>query len=350
MDDNTFQELLDSLRNAKEEPKHRNSKILIVDFLNTFIRAFAASPASNTNGEHCGGITGFLASVGNAVRVTGATRCIFVSDGENSTNRKKKLFPEYKSGRSMKINLNRSYNFKNEIEEYNSMKTQLVKVVNYLEHLPVQFINIDNCEADDVIAYLAQNVFIKEDEYVTIMSSDKDFYQLVNDRINIWSPTKKKFYGVQEILDEYYVHPNNFSIYKALIGDKSDSIPGVRGMGDKTIQKYFSFLMDETPIELDDFFEKVEKLHEEYPNIKVLNTILNSKDLIELNEELMQLKNPLISGNSTSKIILAEQAKPYTFNRHNMLVMSIKDGIQNSFPNISEWAFKTFSSLEAFNK
>jgi len=349
MEDETFDQLMEALRNANHDIPNKNSKILLVDFLNTFIRAFAASPASNTNGEHCGGLTGFLASLGNAIRITGATRCIIISDGNGSTERKRKLFPGYKSGRSMKLNLNRTYNFKDSDEESASMKLQLVRLVDYLEQLPVQFITIDNCEADDVIAYLVNNIFIKEDEHSTIMSSDKDFYQLINDKVNVWSPTKKRFYEVDDVVNEYGIHPNNFAVYKAMLGDKSDSIPGIKGLGDKTIRKYFPFLALPDVITLDEFIERVEVISNEFPNIKIFKVILDSKDLLKLNEEIMQLKYPLISANSISKINTEENQLPYQFNRFLLLQMSIKDGIQHAIPNISDWAFKIFSTMNSYN-
>ena len=84
---------------------------------------------------------------------------------------------------------------------------QVQRSVEYLEQLPITILSIDNIEADDTIAYISTTVLPKSD--IIIMSTDKDFIQLVDNRISVWSPTKKKFYDTKEVLEDFEAPSKN---------------------------------------------------------------------------------------------------------------------------------------------
>ena len=223
-------------------------EVLIVDSMNTFLRAFMSIPTLNQDGLHTGGITGFLKSVGYAIKQFQPDRCILVFDGVGGSLKRRKIYSEYKNHRKTKIRLNRIYE-ENLTDEDISMQKQLQRLVSYLQCLPVNVLIIDNVEADDTIAHLALDTF--KDWNSTIMSADKDFLQIVNDHIKVWSPTKKRLYGPQDVLNEYGVSSQNFVYFRALDGDVSDNITGLRGCGLKTIIKAFPMLCD-CKVELND--------------------------------------------------------------------------------------------------
>ena len=108
-----YKKLLDDVRKNKPQTSlEPNSKILIVDGLNTYIRGFAANPSLNEDGIHVGGITGFLQSVGYAIRSFRPTRCIIVFDGKGGSSRRRKIYPEYKGNRKpTERRFNRAANF-----------------------------------------------------------------------------------------------------------------------------------------------------------------------------------------------------------------------------------------------
>ena len=87
--------MLDNIKQSKDEPLHLNSKVLLIDSMNTFLRSFAMINHMNPNGAHIGGLTGFLKSIGFAIRHIKPTRVILVFDGIGSTTNKKNLFPVY---------------------------------------------------------------------------------------------------------------------------------------------------------------------------------------------------------------------------------------------------------------
>ena len=213
-------------RSVSNEAIHSDDRVLIVDGLNTYIRVFSAVPALNDDGDHVGGVVGFLRSIAALVRQFKPTRCVLVFDGKGGSARRKKVFSNYKANRAVKTKFNRHEEFANIEDEQASMKAQFSRMVEYLQTLPVTLISIDHVEADDVIAYLAQETFAKS-ERVIISSTDRDFLQLISDRVQVWSPVKKKLYDKRSLQEEYLVHPNNYLTYRTVIGDKSDNIPGV---------------------------------------------------------------------------------------------------------------------------
>jgi hypothetical protein len=81
------------------------------------------------------------------------------------------------------------------------MRHQFSRLISYLDNLPVTFISMDGIEADDTIAYIAQ-MYETECKKITIVSTDRDFYQLVDERIQVWSPIKKKMYDVDAVKEE----------------------------------------------------------------------------------------------------------------------------------------------------
>ena len=262
-----------------------NDKVLIIDGLNTFIRVFSVIPTTNDDGIHVGGIVGLLKSIGYTINMIRPTRTIVVFDGKGGSSRRRKIYPEYKAKRKTKYRVNRSYDFASPEDEKQNMIMQLQRIVEYLETLPITVLSYDNIEADDTIGYLCRQVLTESQ--ITVMSTDKDFLQLANGRIKIWSPTKKKMYDESAVLDEYGISSHNLIWYRVLDGDKSDNIKGVKGLGLKTIQKKLPFLSENRIVNIDE----------------VINKLPESKDVIELNYKLMQLSDVDISGTTKTKII-----------------------------------------------
>ena len=260
----------------------KQKEVLIVDGYNTFIRCFAAIPTLNEDGMHTGGVSGFLKSVGHAIRLFNPDRVVVVFDGVGGSQKRRKIYSEYKNHRRTKVRLNRIYEENTSLgSEEVSLKKQLQRIVIYLQYLPVYMISLDQVEADDTIAHIALDYY--KDWRVKIMSADKDFLQLVSDRVHIWSPTKKKVYGPDEILKEYGVNSENFIYFRALDGDDNDNIPGIKGCGPKTIIKAFPFLSGPRTT-----LDKI-KDHgiENKGSLKVYDTLLDNWSDVERNYALM---------------------------------------------------------------
>ena len=88
--------ILETLQENTSKPTGLNDRVLLVDGLNTFIRAWAISPVTNDDGVHVGGITGFLMSIGYAIKTITPTRVIICFDGKGGSQRRRKIFPNRK--------------------------------------------------------------------------------------------------------------------------------------------------------------------------------------------------------------------------------------------------------------
>jgi 5'-3' exonuclease len=316
------------------------NRVLLVDGLNTFFRSYATNPVTDNNGTPVGGLVGSLRSIGAVVRDLQCTQVIVVFDGKGGSSRRRKIFPNYKKDRKMTMRMNRQIDFDTWEEKEQNMKAQLIAFGQYLDLLPIKVMAVDNVEADDVIAYITLNYF-KDDEKI-IMSSDKDFLQLVDEKTKVWAPTKKKLYGIDEVIEEYHIHPYNITINRILDGDKSDNIDGIKGFGVKRLAKIFPFLKEEKKYELDDIKEYAEQNIEKFG---LLQKLVDNYDIVERNNELMNLHLCNFSMNAKMKIQSFMNEEPKKLNKMELLLKFNGDGLSHAFKNFPEWVSKTFVNV-----
>jgi DNA polymerase-1 len=332
--------ILDEIKKSGGEVDNEkpNDSVMLIDGMNLFIRVFSAIPTTNEDGVHVGGIVGFLRSLAFNINMIRPTRTIIVFDGKGGSNRRRKIFPEYKMGRKMSYRLNRAHNFLTREEEQQMMIRQLNRVVEYLECLPVSIMNMENCEADDVIGYLSKHIY--KDNKTTIVSTDKDFLQLVDENTRLYSPTKKKMYDEEKVFEEYGIHPKNFLLFRMFDGDKSDGIPGVNGIGMKTLVKLFPFMKTEEKYELEDIYRSAET--QKNP---LCEKVLQSKDLLDMNKRLMDLEDGIISGHTKLKAKEIVERPIQRVIKHRFQKMFLEDKLYQALPNLNSWLATTFSRL-----
>ena len=140
--------------------RERNSRVMIIDGLNTFIRSWTTNPTMNEDGDHTGGVIGSLKSIGFQIREFNPTRCVVTFDGKGGSNSRKQIFEGYKSERGKnRFRVNSQYQgMMDEEEEQVSMKRQFVWLNDILDYLPVKTMIYDGIEADDVIAQIATQI------------------------------------------------------------------------------------------------------------------------------------------------------------------------------------------------
>ena len=322
---------------------HLNDRVLIVDGLNTFIRSFAVNPALNEDGLHIGGMVGFMKSVRYTCDILKPSRCIIVFDGKGGSKRRRKIFPEYKGTRKVKRRLNRNVDWGTApADEQQSMKQQMGRLIEYLEQLPLTLVSVDGIEADDTMAYISQQLLPKSD--CILMSTDKDFLQLVDDRVKVWSPTKKKLYNKQAILEEFGIPSRNMLTYRILDGDKSDNINGVMGAGLNSLIKYIPQITEDedfTAMDLINFVNNSDS------KIKLLENIKKSSNIIKRNYLLMQLNKVDIPNHTKMKIQGAVNNKVPQLVKYKFQTMFIKDKLQSNIKNFDDWIME-FVRLDRF--
>tara|TARA_B100001564_G_scaffold28826_1_gene21290 strand:- start:835 stop:1866 length:1032 start_codon:yes stop_codon:yes gene_type:complete len=336
-----YQNILDNLHEGSDmEPLQLNSRVLLIDSMNTFLRSFAIIPAINPQGNHIGGLVGFMKSLGYAIKLIQPTRVILVFDGQGNITNRRNTYSDYKANRQIKRITNFNV-FSTLEEESDSVSTQMLRLLDYLKTLPVNISIIDKIEADDTIAYLSQK--LKDD--VIIYSADQDFLQLVNKRITVYSPIKKKFYRPQDVYDQYGLYPQNFITMKCLMGDKSDNLPGVKGLGPKKLMKYFPELANNKKFTLNEAYNKAtEKVEEHgiYGNVHLF------KKQLEINYELMSLEDIELLEKDQQELDELIDTAPYNFKKNKFLEMYEKDLLGRGIPNTEFWLSEVFSYLQNY--
>ena len=331
------------LENVTEKPKtpRLNDKVLVVDGLNTFIRAFSVNPSINDDGVHIGGLTGFLKSIRYTIDMLKPSRCIIVFDGKDGSKRRRKLYPQYKENRKVKQRLNRNVDWGTApADEEQAMRMQLGRLVNYLEQLPVTLICVDGTEADDVMGYISKQVLKKSN--IILMSTDKDFLQLINNRISVWSPTKKILYNPEKVKKEFGILPNNLLTYRILEGDKSDNIGGIKGAGLKTIVKFIEPITNEEDFSINDLIKYVKNSDK---NVKIFENIKDNERILLRNYLLMQLESVDIPNNIKLKIQGALNKEIPQLIKYKFQTLFLKDKLYAQIPDFGSW-IKEFVRLD----
>lgn len=343
---NRYQQLFKELQKEKaNKPSDVNDHIVIFDGLNAFIRAFGATPSTNEDGAHIGGITGFLYSIGKVVRDFKPSRCIVVFDGRGGSSRRRKIHGDYKANRANKTRLRRHdhLQFQTIEDEQEAMRWQFSRLVSYLDNLPITFLAIDQIEADDTIAYIS-NLYQDVSKQITIVSTDRDFYQLISPVTRVWSPIKKKMYDADALYAEFGVYPVNYVMYRAFTGDTSDNITGITGFGPKTILKTFPELNENQLFTLEQLEQKCKLLSESKSHVKVLDNM----HILQRNCELMDLQLLNIPATLTSQIRgIVNQPIPL-LNKPEFQRLFMEDKMWSTMKNLPDWLHNTWLSLNAF--
>jgi len=298
------------------------SKVMFIDGLNMFIRSYIVNPTLDKHGNPIGGCIGFLKSLQKVCRKFQPQEVIVVWDGHEGSQRKRSLNKEYKEGRAP-IRFNRRLIQLDPKEQAKNKAYQLIRLMEYLNELPIIQITIDFVEADDVIAYGARHPYYGGWDKI-IVSSDKDFFQLCDDSISIYRPIQDRVVTKQTILDEFKIHPNNFALARAIAGDKSDNLEGVSGVGLKTIAKRFPFMVRK---EESSCREIVTSCAMQGKRLKLHENIIRSVDLIKSNYRIMQLYSPNIRPINRIFIDNAIMKFEPSFSRLNFTKMLFSDDV-----------------------
>ena len=331
--------LLDGIQEQGEETV-QSERILFIDGLNLFFRNFAVMNMVNPDGVHIGGLGGFFRSLGAMIRQIDPTQVYVIFDGAGSANNRKNINPLYKSGRDLQRITNWDA-FDDKQDEDDSKVDQMIRVIQYLKTLPVKTISIDKVEADDIISYLSKVVIKDPKDKAFIVSSDKDFIQLVSDNVIVYRPMEKEYYTEQTVIDKYKMSPKNFLLHKTLLGDNSDKIKGVKGLGEKGIYKKFPELM-ERDMDLQDIFSICEAKFKDHV---VYARVLQNMDEMENNYKIMNLENPMISDKEKEYLnkVVSSEVPPYI--PEQFLAFYNQDKLGGMIRNVEFWVKDIFEKL-----
>jgi len=295
---------------------------MVIDALNLFLRSYIVNPTISKDGAPIGGTAGFLKSLQKLCREIRPDDVVVGWDGRGGSRRRKQKNKNYKEGRAP-IRLNRNFKVLSEEQEKENKIWQMYRVFEYLNNFPVIQLVADEVEADDLIAYVCQYSQYKDWQKV-IVSSDKDFFQLLDDTTVLHRPIQKKYLYKQNIVTEYGIHPVNFALARAIAGDQSDNLSGVPGVGLKTVSKRLPFFAEEKSVMIPQLIEFCEN---QTHSIKAFKAICEYEKLIKENYSLMQLYTATLSAQTKEVVRWTIEQFQYTFNKTQTDVMMVKDGI-----------------------
>lgn len=301
-------------------------KVLFIDGNNAFFRAYISTPKLNGNGEPVGAISGFMKILEKLTRKYEPHRICIFWDSEGGSKRRKAIYKDYKEGRSLSVNaLNRPDHYQlDEDDEKRNQKWQFVRLIEYLNDMPIKQYKRKNIEADDLIAY-CKSIEPYDGMEKILVSNDKDFIQLIDENTKLFRAVTDNELTLDDILDKHEIHPENFALARAIAGDESDNLDGVSYVGLKTVSNEFEFLKEGKSYKLPDILEVSREKQDSY---KTHENIVESEDLIERNYRLMQLYESQISPEIKQDI--QEKAKNqngFVFKKMNILKKMRKDDI-----------------------
>jgi DNA polymerase-1 len=261
--------------------------MLIFDASNVFIRSYSAYPSMTRDGDQIGGCVGFLKTMTRLVRDYKPEKVFIVWESGGSAKRRS-IFKEYKEHRRPE-KLNRYYedDIPDSDENY---KWQMETLIKMLKNLPACQVYTPDCEGDDVIAYLCKHSFIDIDKM--IVSSDRDMYQLLDEHTSSYDLHSKSVVTDEIVFKNHRVRPFNFALVKALTGDKSDNIPGIKGVGPKTVCKLFPQLGNDDKILVQDIIDYSASHRDES---KMYARVYEGADILRRNWKLVQLDSTTLS-------------------------------------------------------
>ena len=296
-------------------------RVIVIDALNMFIRNYIVNPMISTNGNPIGGAVGFLNSVKKLMREAKPDQVIICWDGAGGSQKRRQTVKEYKQGRKP---LRKNYKVEgmSEQSEKENMVWQQRILMEMLNEMPIIQLMLDRVEADDIISMGAASPKYKGWQKV-IVSSDKDFLQLLDGETVLYRPIQKKAWTKNPVIEEYGISPENFVIARAIAGDKSDNLAGIKGAGLATISKRLDFLKEDEMHTLDEVYDHCVKSNSK---LKFFERIVEGWETVETNYKVMNLTPPSISVQGRRKVNYALDNFEFELNATELKRASVEHG------------------------
>ena len=252
-------------------PSTNNKKrLFIIDGYATLYRSHYAlirNPLTTTAGMPTSAVFGFANQVFQLLEEENPDYIVAAFDPKGK-NFRHELYTDYKANRSAMPD---------------EIQTQLPYLWELLDGMNIPVLRIEGVEADDVIGTVAK-MCEKDDLQCNIVSGDKDFMQLINDKTLLYAPQarrrEKEIFNAQKVSEKWGVGPEHIIDLLGLMGDSSDNVPGVEGVGPitakKLIQKFGS---------MENIYENIDQIENE----KLKEKLLNSKESAFLSKKLVTI-------------------------------------------------------------
>lgn len=232
-----------------------------------------------SDGKHVGPVFGFLRVLRGTLERFKATSCIVAWDSPGGSVFRKDLYPDYKANR----------NKDDKPEALDHIDEQKADIQGLLPYLSVKQVSLTGLEGDDILWLLIRH--LPEDEDIVVVSEDKDLLQLVGPNVSVFRPIQDKIVDEDNFEDVTGVELRLFTLKKALVGDTSDNIMGIKGVGEKTAEKLIrEVYYDE---EDEDWYTNTDiellKMHCAKSKTKTAQRIVEDWDVVKRNMDLVDL-------------------------------------------------------------
>jgi DNA polymerase-1 len=304
-------------------------KVMIIDGLNMFLRSYIVVPSLDPRGNPSGGTYGFMKSLQKICGMFHPDEIVVCWDGQGGSQKRKEIDKNYKEGRSP-VRFNRRLIDLSPEETEKNKYNQQMRLMEYLNDLPVIQTMIDFVEADDCISYIAQHAKYSGWEKI-IVSSDKDFFQLIDKDVRLYRPIQDQIVTYDSLIEEHKIHPKNFALARAMVGDKSDNLPGVPRVGLKSVASKFTFLAESKAYEVEDIIEHCNGVKRK---LKFHTNVLENEELVNKNYKIMQLYSPSISKIHKDQINFSLQEFEPKTEKLELMKKLHYDGISSSSFNV----------------
>lgn len=304
---------------------------LLIDGNSVLKSSLVNKDAINAKGEEYGAILLFLRRIGQLLMKRDFNHCAVCWDGFNSGALRWQLYADYKANRdknyeaaSAIANPNSDYDayiaaYCQKVMDYHkknkigvrrgetddeNFQRQRAILQEILDELFVRQYMYENVEGDDLIAFYCKNK--QKNDYIVIVSEDRDISQLIQDDICLYIPSKKVFVSPKNDIEILGIPSYNMVLKKVICGDASDNIKGIKGMGETTLEKYYPQIKSEKAT-LEGFLSTCKQLLEERKAekkkpLKCLENALNSvsdgchgNKVYEVNKQIIDLSEPLLT-------------------------------------------------------
>lgn len=299
---------------------------------------FGAKNEYNYNGQHIGGLYQFLTVLRKLLSDDLYHRVYVFWDGNFSGKLRYEIYKPYKSGRGKDY-----LNGTQPIDESELIQREMIW--DYLNELSIRQLKHEVIESDDFIAYYCLTK--KDNEKITICSNDRDMCQLINQDVKIYFCDLKVYVDSSNYSSYFCHHQDNSTLLKTMVGDVSDSIKGVKGLGETKLLSLFPELK-EKKVTISEIIERAkelqnERIEQKQKPLKVLDNIIHSitdgtqgDRLYEINAMLVDLKRPMLTEDGIKELehLIDGYFHPSDIGLKNVLVMMKRDGLDKTIGDV----------------
>lgn len=252
--------------------------VLFFDMWNVMIGLNAVSNVLDDNSNQIGMYLGTMGMIRMLVEKYKPVKVVLAMDGPNAGEARRKLYPGYKGGSYVKAKTSsvkiREGEEVDEYSEYTSQEAftaQLGRIHEFVKTLPISLVIVPYCEADDLIAHMVLRN--KERFNCIIVSGDKDYCQLIQPGVTVYNWREKILYDEKTFVMRFKIIPQNYIFMKILLGDSSDQIKGVKGIGKKTFPVFYDLLNSQVYNNVGEFVEATKNMDLEPLSTRERNAI-----------------------------------------------------------------------------